>query len=230
MMNRSLALRALSLPLLLALGACSGTDRFSGPVARGGPGTPVYTQPSLPPVERVESAPVTAQPLPPPAGSYPSGGYPTEGYPVETAQPGALPAPTDPFFDPTAGGGQPPVTGTTQPPVMSGGGGQVATLGGAPTRPAPASRDRVVGTWNAREATGGSCRVQLSSSPALDLYRATATGCSNRDLQQVNAWDYRDGEVYLYQRGGTVVARLRGDASGLSGAVTRSGAGLSMSR
>src|SRR3712207_7550977 len=37
----------------------------------------------------------------------------------------------------------------------------------------------------------------LSSTPALDLYRASASGCSNQDLSRVNAWDYRDGEVYL---------------------------------
>src|SRR3712207_7504094 len=47
----------------------------------------------------------------------------------------------------------------------------------------------------------------LSSTPALDLYRASASGCSNQDLSRVNAWDYRDGEVYLYQTGGAVAAR-----------------------
>jgi hypothetical protein len=89
----------------------------------------------------------------------------------------------------------------------------------------------MVGGWTAREATGGSCRIQLSSAPALDLYRASSSGCTNRDLQKITAWDYRDGEVYLYQQGGTVAARLRSGGSGsLDGAVTKSGAGLSLSR
>ena len=98
-------------------------------------------------------------------------------------------------------------------PTLRGGGGQIATLGGGAgaTRGAVSSRDGVIGSWTAREATGGSCRISLSSAPALDLYRANAAGCANKDLQKVNAWDYRNGEVYLYQQGGTVVARLRAE-------------------
>jgi hypothetical protein len=81
-----------------------------------------------------------------------------------------------------------------------------------------------------RDASGNSCRIQLSSSPALDLYRASASGCSNQDLSKVNAWDFRDGEVYLYQTGGSVAARLRGSPSALSGVLAKSGAPLSLSR
>lgn len=93
------------------------------------------------------------------------------------------------------------------------------------------SRDGVIGGWTAREATGGNCKVTLSSSPALDLYRASAANCTNKELQKVTAWDYRDGEVYLYQPGGAVAARMRvNDGSSLSGSIARSGAGLSMSR
>jgi hypothetical protein len=131
---------------------------------------------------------------------------------------------------------QTPVPAAPQPsdvPTLRGGGGQIATLGAGSNaaRPAVTSRDGVIGNWTAREATGGSCRVQLSSAPALDLYRASAAGCSNRDLQKVTAWDYRDGEVYLYQQGGTVVARLRTSGGGaMDGAVTKSGAALSLSR
>ena len=110
----------------------------------------------------------------------------------------------------------------------------MATLGegAASGRSGPVrSRDGVIGNWTAREATGGSCRVQLSSSPTLDLYRANATGCANKDLQKVTAWDYREGEVYLYQPGGTVAARMRvNDGASLSGSIARSGAGLAMSR
>lgn len=100
----------------------------------------------------------------------------------------------------------------------------------APAPAAPASRTSMIGNWSVRDASGSSCRVQLSSSPALDLYRASASGCSNQDLSRVNAWDYRDGEVYLYQTGGAVAARLRGSSSALSGVLAKSGAPLSLSR
>ena len=105
----------------------------------------------------------------------------------------------------------------------------------APSQPqqiasvAPTSRSSVVGAWTAREASG-SCRVQLSSSPALDLYRAAATGCANRDLGRVNAWDFRDGEVYLYQPGGAVAARLRPSGGAMEGVLAKSGAPLSLTR
>jgi hypothetical protein len=73
--------------------------------------------------------------------------------------------------------------------------------------------------------------MTLSSSPALDLYRASISGCANRDLSRVTAWDYRDGEVYLYQPGGTVAARMRVESgSSLSGVVSRSGAGVTLTR
>jgi hypothetical protein len=101
----------------------------------------------------------------------------------------------------------------------------------APAAPAaPANRTAMVGNWTARDASGGSCRVQLSSAPALDLYKASASGCSNQDLSRVNAWDYRNGEVYLYQTGGAVAARLRGSSGSLSGVLAKSGAPLSLGR
>ena len=96
--------------------------------------------------------------------------------------------------------------------------------------PAPSSRTAMVGNWNVQNAAGGNCRIQLSSSPALDLYRASASGCSNQDLSKVNAWDYRDGEVYLYQTGGAVAARLRGSSASLSGVLAKSGAPLALAR
>ena len=100
----------------------------------------------------------------------------------------------------------------------------------APVVAAPTGRSTLVGTWTARDAAGATCRVQLSSSPALDLYRASAANCANKDLSRVNAWDYRDGEVYLYQSGGTVAARLRGSGGSLSGALAKSGAPLTLAR
>lgn len=234
----STLLRATSLLPLVMLTACAGSQRFTGgpgPVARA----PVYNEPiqSAPPIS---SGSVTAEPLPPPGGypAAPQGNYPAAGYPGGPPQgQGALPPPGDPFYGPQgAAPGQQPVERVIEPtpqqrnqlananPGAAPGGG--STRGGAVS-----SRDGVIGTWTAQEATGSSCKVQLSSSPSLDLYRATAAGCSNRDLQQVNAWDYRDGEVYLYQRGGSVVARLRvGSAGAMNGAIAKSGAGLSLSR
>lgn len=216
-------LRLAGLVPLLGLAACAGSQRFSGP-GSGPARAPVYSEPlqSAPPIS---SAPVMSEPLPPPGG-----------YPVASAPPAGgagLPPPSDPFFDPQAAPqGQQPVERVTEAPQLR---GQVANANPnpapAPARSPGASRDAVVGSWTAQEATGGSCRVQLSSAPSLDLYRASANGCSNRELQQVNAWDYRDGEVYLYQRGGSVVARLRVSGGGaMNGAVTKSGAALSLNR
>lgn len=95
---------------------------------------------------------------------------------------------------------------------------------------ATGGRSSMVGAWTAREATGTTCRVQLSSSPALDLYKASAAGCANKDLGRVSAWDYRDGEVYLYQPGGAVAARLRSAGGAMTGALAKSGAPLTLSR
>jgi hypothetical protein len=136
----------------------------------------------------------------------------------------------------------PPIDGQPLPPV-AGLPGSVTPSGGtdvaglppavapAPIAPAaPANRTAMVGNWTARDASGGTCRIQLSSTPALDLYRASASGCSNQDLSRVNAWDFRNGEVYLDQTGGSVAARLRGSSGSLSGVLAKSGAPLSLGR
>lgn len=232
--NRMGLIKAASLLPLLALTACAGSDRFSSSPFAGGPSygqssRPSYGQPEYQPAPPISSAPVTSEPLPPP------GGYPAASAPPASSG-GSLPPPADPFYQPGQAGAPstPPAIGSPAgAPPAQGGGGQVASLGSSAGsgRGAVTSRDGVVGNWTAREATGTSCRIQLSSSPTLDLYRASASGCANRDLQRVNAWDYRDGEVYLYQSGGSVVARLRtSDGGAMSGAVTKSGAALSMSR
>ena len=100
----------------------------------------------------------------------------------------------------------------------------------APTASLGGTRTAAVGSYTARDAAGSTCRVSLSSSPALDLYKASATGCGNKDLARVTAWDFRDGEVYLYQPGGSVAARLRGSGGELSGVLAKSGAPLTLSR
>ena len=102
------------------------------------------------------------------------------------------------------------------------------------SEPAPqrsrVTRTSLVGSWNASEPGGGTCRVTLSSTPALDLYRASASGCSNQEVASVNAWDLRGSEVYLYKQGGAVAARLQASPGSMSGAIAQSGAPLTMSR
>lgn len=127
----------------------------------------------------------------------------------------------------------PPIGGTLPPPSSP---TDMASLPpvSAPETPAPApvatTRTAMVGNWTAKDASGGSCRIQLSSSPALDLYRASASGCANQDLSKINAWDFRNGEVYLYQQGGSVAARLRGSSGSLNGVLAKSGAPLTLAR
>ena len=124
---------------------------------------------------------------------------------------------------PPPGGAGDPIGLPGTPPGARGGGGQQVAV-------AAPNRASVVGGWTARDATGASCRVQLSSAPALDLYKASASGCSNRDLGRVTAWDYRDGEVYLYQPGGAVAARLRPAGGSMDGVLAKSGAPLTLTR
>jgi hypothetical protein len=161
-----------------------------------------------PPIRAAVAAPVQA-PVPEPVEAVPSGAVsaqplpPLDGGPVESA-PVQQTAPMD-------------VAALPQQPV-------------APVAVAPSGRSAVVGAWKAQDASGASCRVQLSSSPALDLYRASASGCANGDLAKVTAWDYRDGEVYLYQPGGAVAARLRTAGGSLNGVLAKSGAPLTLAR
>lgn len=102
--------------------------------------------------------------------------------------------------------------------------------------PAPAqaqprvSRTTFVGTWRASEPGGGACRVTLSSSPSLDLYRASTAGCSNEDLSRISAWDLRNDEIYLYRQGGAVAARLRASPGAMQGVLSRSGAPVALAR
>ena len=153
-------------------------------------------------------APMGAAPMPEPVEPVPSGPITTEPLPPLDGAGGRAPMGSD-------------VAALPQPaPVQP----------VAPVVAAPTGRSTLVGTWTARDAAGATCRVQLSSSPALDLYRASAANCANKDLSRVNAWDYRDGEVYLYQSGGTVAARLRGSGGSLSGALAKSGAPLTLAR
>jgi hypothetical protein len=186
----------------LALAAC-GSARFGEGVGAApvARSGPVYNAPgAMEPIEPAPSGVVSSEPLPPPPGAA-DPGYPPPGGPIVADVPSSEPA--EPFR-------------RSIPPAQ-----QVAV--------ASPSRSSVVGGWTAREASG-SCRVQLSSTPALDLYKASASGCANRDLGRITAWDFRDGEVFLYQPGGAVAARLRPGGGGMDGVLAKSGAPLTLVR
>lgn len=132
--------------------------------------------------------------------------------PLPGAQAAIDPLPPEPEEPPP---NVPPGAGEPPPPVTP--------------RVSASGRSSVVGGWTATDAKG-SCRIALSSSPALDLYKASATSCANPELAKVSAWDYRDGEVFLYQPGGTVTARLKQAGASLDGQLARSGGPVSMIR
>ena len=92
------------------------------------------------------------------------------------------------------------------------------------------TRNSVTGNWTAREAAGSGCRVTLSSSPKLDLYGASTAGCQSRDLQRVSAWELRGEEVFLYEPGGGVAARLKAQGRSMSGTLSKTGAPISLSK
>lgn len=165
-----------------------------------GPGPQAALDTSVP---AVPSGAVTTSPLAPPPGAAAAPDEPVvaPGTQVATAAPPGSNVIPEPVVPPLA-----------PPPVVAGG------------------RSAVVGTWEAKDATGAACKVTLSSAPALDLYKASAGGCPNKDLAKVSAWDFRDGEVYLYQAGGTVAARLRQGGGSLDGQLTKSGASLALVR
>ncbi|WP_342360309.1 AprI/Inh family metalloprotease inhibitor [Terrarubrum flagellatum] len=213
----------------LALSACSGSGRFdSFPGFGGGSRIAAAPEPEPAPMAIPRTGAVTSEPLPPP--SYPGGGPATipgqgpsttiGGAPVNP-QVSGLPPTTPGAYPPTAAPGSP--VGTGLPPVAS------APPPAPPAPPSSSTRLAAVGTWTAREATGGSCRVTLSSASSLDLYRASASGCENKDLQRINAWKQEGNEIYLYSAG-SVVARMPAGGASMSGALSRSGAPITLSR
>lgn len=207
-MPRQILCTVAALALAASAGACSSSRFDTGGIGASARPAPRVARP-LPPEEPdlgpgLSSGPVTSAPLAPP--------------------PGAAAAPPGPVV---ANPGGPIVAEASPPPVQ-----QQAAIAPPPAPPVVSSggRSGVVGGWTAKDATGASCRVNLASTPALDLYKASSTGCANKDLAKVTAWDFRDGEVYLYQPGGTVAARLRPAGGAMDGALSKSGAPLAMVR
>jgi len=197
----------LAASVALAAGACASARFDTAAVARPAR-APREAAVRPAPVEAPEEEPVAAAP-------------PSRSTTV-TAEP--LPAPNYPGSSPSVIVAPPADAAPAPRPAEP----RVASL--PPAVSSGPSRTAVTGAWTLREGSGSTCRVQLSSSPSLDLYKASAAGCGSQDLQRITAWDYRDGEVFLYAPGGNVVARARGEGGALAGAVTRSGAPISLSR
>lgn len=205
---------------LLALAACADSARFSsgpyGAVPYSGPRVIAAPVDDVVPVTPgVPSAAVISAPLPPAPGTVTAPDAPLPGAPATPSADLSL------GQDPNAA-----LAGTTPGPVAS---LPPATPPAAPPPAVAPTRTAVTGSWRASEASGSSCRVVLSSSPSLDLYKASSNGCASQDLQSVNAWDLRGNEVYLYARG-NVVARLRGGSGNFNGVLAKSGAPVSLTR
>ena len=209
----------------LALGACESSSRFGGGnnfPARSAtnPPQPFIPAPTAPVATTNLPPPVSAQPLPAPNLNPPLGGArPTAGLPA----PGQS-MPIDPDMDRPAP--EPPRVAAPAPPPVA---PPIARPEPAPASGAP-TRTAVIGNWSAKEAAGNSCRVTLSSTPSLDLYKASSSGCQTRELQRVSAWELRGEEIYLYEPGGGVSARLKQSGRNFEGSAARTGAAVTLSK
>jgi Protease inhibitor Inh len=99
-----------------------------------------------------------------------------------------------------------------------------------PAASATPTRTSVTGNWTAKEAAGRSCRVTLSGTPTLDLYKASSSGCQSKELQRVTAWELRGDEVYLYEPGGGIAARLKKSGNNFDGTAAKTGAPVTLSK
>jgi hypothetical protein len=207
----------------LALAACESSSRFGGGnsfPARSAtnPQQPFIPAPTAPVATTNLPPPVSAQPLPSPNLNPPlSGARPTAGLPVPGQSMPIDPDSDRPAPEPARVAAPPPVA----PPITR---PEPAPVSGAPTRTA------VIGNWSAKEAAGNSCRVTLSSAPSLDLYKASSSGCQTRELQRVSAWELRGEEIYLYEPGGGVSARLKQSGRNFEGSAARTGAAVTLSK
>lgn len=121
-----------------------------------------------------------------------------------------------------------PMAAPEPPPVAA-----RAAPDGAQTSPPgvfspPQRASSYAGTWNAKVGAS-SCKVQLSSVPSLDLYKASTQGCTHEAMRSVNGWSFRENQVILFSRG-QLVARLSGAEAALAGRLNDSGSEISLSR
>lgn len=220
-------LKSIIVPALcaLALGACDSSSRFGGAsmppgrIATGAP-PPFIAAPTAPVATTNLPPPVSAQPLPSP-GMPPPGGGPQ-------ASLGLPPAGQSIPIDPDSERRAPDAPRVQAPPPVP------PPVVAARPEPPPATgattRNAVIGNWSAREAAGNNCRVTLSSAPSLDLYKASSSGCQTRELQRVSAWELRGEEIYLYEPGGGVAARLKQSGRNFEGSSARTGAAVTLSK
>jgi hypothetical protein len=243
-MNRMLSMRWQTIGstclLALSLGACESSGRLSdfggSPAQRAV--QPSVRQPTFTPAPSVavQSAPlppVTSQPLAPPASSNPAlGGLPPNGSGVASSS-GLPPIGSSVPIDAEPVRPTPrPATPTVEQPQQAAPAPQVAlrTEPASQTAGGPPSRTSVTGNWTAKEAAGGSCKMTLSSAPTLDLYKASSSGCQSRELQRVSAWELRGDEIYLYEPGGGVAARLKQAGRTFEGSAAKTGAPISLTK
>jgi hypothetical protein len=217
--------------IALALGACEGSGRFSDFGARQAVAPPPRVQTFTPaPMGRVETSalpPLGGQGLPPgPAANPELSELPPPGPGGPRNPPGVPPVGSSVEIDPEPPR-LPPRSADPLPPAEP---PRVAARPEPAPIPAQPSRTSVTGNWSAREASGGSCRVTLSSTPTLDLYKASSSGCQTRELQRVSAWELRGDEVYLYEPGGGIAARLKQTGRDFQGAAAKTGAPITLSK
>ncbi len=198
-----------------APGGAAGTSAGGSALNANGSTLPSPVEPALPSANRGLNNPG----LP---GS-PAAGSPIPGQPgLGTVTPGSSETVTTPGQGGAAPGIRPPEPSNRRPP-------QVAAVEDKST--AAPTRTSITGNWTASEASGTSCKVTLSSASALDLYKASSSGCGSRDLQKISAWELRGDDIYLYEPGGAVAARLQQSAGGrYSGAGAKSGAPITLSK
>lgn len=203
------------LALASLLGACESSSRIGSLL----PGDPIRSAPrqisqAPAPLTPAPSSEVESSALPPPPGASTTSTLPPPQSAPGTAPGGVATAPGVPVAPPVA----PPAPRIATAPV--------------PAAPAAApSRTALIGNWSVSEAAGARCKITLSSAPKLDLYGAGTSGCQNKELQRVNAWELAGSEVILYEPGGGVVARLRqAGGQGYAGATAKSGAPVSLSK
>ena len=217
----------LSLPLL---GGCDSVSRL-GDFDPRSPSISTSSQPA--PISGTPTPVVTAQELPPPPPRFsptqPSGpGAPGQ---VVSNPDGSLPPP--PPSGQLPGGVIAPAAGDLSPPAqpkIAAATRKIEPVAAAPAAPEKPSQSRLSGGWSVAQGSGSKCKLTLSNAPALDLYKAQTSGCGT-GLTKVNAWELRGDEIYLYEQGGGVAARLKqsGNAS-FNGAVAKSGAPITINK
>ena len=210
----------------LLLGGCESSSRLGSLMPGGGYRSPAQSSPAAPaPLTPAPAGEVESSALPPLPGSGTTTSLPPPtGAPGMNTSSGVATAPGVPVAQP-----QNPVVSPSIPPAPP----QVAnaTPPLAPASSGPPTRTALIGNWSVSEANGARCKITLSSSPKLDLYGAGTSGCQNKELQRINAWELAGNEVILYEPGGGVVARLRGaGGQNYAGATAKSGAPVNMSK